>query len=115
MRLSRLDFSSAISTGRVLKRKERSIFVLDNPGGPRFAFEAENVTEAERLSRAPSLTCTLGTFLAARDKDFDESACLRVRAATATEASVYLDFAREFADMSGDVLFVYLSGQATGH
>jgi len=96
-----------------MKRKEIPVFVLDIMGRPEFAFEAGSMAEAEQLVSAPSFSRALSDFLVTRHEVHAERACLRPRAANAIEASFYRDFACEFADASGDVLFAHLCDEAS--
>ncbi|WP_146687357.1 hypothetical protein [Bradyrhizobium canariense] len=92
---------------------ERSIFVLEIADAPAFAFEAESCSQAAEVARSPWFTRALDKFYLRRRESWDwNRPPLRLRVATTTEATVYRDFACEFADALDCFLVTHLSDQA---
>jgi hypothetical protein len=86
---------------------EQTVFVIELPGSPAFAFEAKSRLHADELARSPWFTRALDEFCLRRNK---MGASMRsLRAATETEASIYQDFACEFASETNDFLVLHLS------
>ena len=92
-----------------MKCKESSIFVLDILGTPSFAFEAEDLAQAEAFVHAPWFAPSLGKFFAHKRKGWDANVPLRARVASEEEASIYRDFADEFSDVSGCLFIAHFS------
>jgi hypothetical protein len=87
-----------------VETNERSIFVLEIADTPAFAFEAESGSQAAEVARSPYFTEALDKFYSRRRESCDRNGPLHIRVATKTEASVYRDFACEFADALGCLL-----------
>jgi hypothetical protein len=86
---------------------EQTVFVIELPGSPAFAFEAKSRLHADELARSPWFTRALDEFCRRSDKT---GASIRsLRAATDTEASIYQDLASEFASETNDFLVAHLS------
>jgi hypothetical protein len=64
-----------------VKCKESSIFVLDILGTPSFAFEAEDLAQAEAFVHAPWFAPSLEKFFAHKRKGWDANVPLRARVA----------------------------------
>lgn len=92
-----------------MKCRERSIFVLDILGRPTFAFEAEDLAQAEAFVHAPWFASSLSEFFANKRKGWDKNIPLRTRVATEQEASIYRDIADEFTDLSGRLFIAHFS------
>jgi hypothetical protein len=97
-----------------MERSEPQIFVLDVIDKRAFAFEADSVAQAEELVRAPRFTAALDGFCSRKGEARTHASCL-TRPATEAEASIYRDFASEFADASGRILVAHLPGRLTEH
>jgi hypothetical protein len=86
-----------IPTSRsVLFGRRREIFVIDAPGAPILAFEADHLAHAEDLVRSGWLAPALQRFYAERLGTEAPSATLR--AATNSEMAQFRDQAEEFSD-----------------
>jgi hypothetical protein len=94
---------------RFPRNRRLPIFVLDVRDQAGFAFEAESLARAEEFARSPWFARAVGQFCARRRKALNSQSSLSVRAATASEALTYRNFADEFADRSDDVLVADLS------
>jgi hypothetical protein len=87
---------------------QRHIFVLDMRHDTAFAFEAENLAQAEGLMHAPWFARAISGFYAKARGCSDSTAC-RIRPATEREAATYRDYADEFADAWDRFLIAHLS------
>jgi hypothetical protein len=89
--------------------RQRHIFVLDIHHDAAFAFEAENLAQAEGLTHAPWFAGAIGGFYAKKRGRCDGSGARRIRVATEREAATYRDYADEFADAWDQFLIAHLS------
>ncbi len=89
--------------------RQRSIFILDIVGRAAFAFEADNLAQAEEFTRAPWFARVLGEFYANKRQGWDKNIPVRTRLATEPELSIYREFADELADQSDRFFIAHLS------
>ena len=92
-----------------MQQGQRSIFVLDVLDKADFAFEAESLAQARELSEAPWFVQAVSAFYSRKCRERTNGTVRRTRPATEAEASVYRDFADEFADRSDCFLIAHLS------
>jgi hypothetical protein len=92
----------------------RPVFVLDVLGRPRFAFEADTLAQAEELVGAPWFASALSRFWTRRGEEWNFKLGFCARTATRSEASIYQNFADEFAGDYSDSLFVQLDAAIGG-
>lgn len=75
----------------------RAVFALVHTSGQVYAFEAENVADAETIARAPCFMQSLTLFYGEHD-DRTDSLSRNVRAATNAETATYRSRLAEFAE-----------------
>jgi hypothetical protein len=76
------------------------------PGSPSFAFEAAHEAQAVTFANASWFTQALRDYRQSKLARLSPQVVApRIRPATQEETSVYREFAREFADMTGCFLF----------
>jgi hypothetical protein len=92
----------------VMAAKQISIFVLDVAKRESFAFEAEHASAAEDLIRSPWFVTALGDYCATKQVVCNTRA-LFPRAATATEAAVFVERASEFQEAVDRILVARLT------
>jgi hypothetical protein len=88
--------------------RQQQIFVLDLADGPAFAFEAESAVAAEALVSTPWFAQALDDFCARGCKTWGRNSPVRARAASETEALLYLERVAEFAEESGQLLMAHI-------
>jgi hypothetical protein len=88
-----------------MHRAPQPIFVVDIGNEANFAFEAENLAQAEVYARAPWFLRSLGQFFARHGRGCESGFAPRTRLASEAEASTYRALADEFSDTS-DCFFV---------
>jgi hypothetical protein len=87
-----------------------AIFVVELPGQRSLAFEAAHEAQAAAFADARWFTQALGDYLQSKPVGLSKrDLAPGIRHATIEEMSVYLDFAREFADMTDYLLFAPVS------
>jgi hypothetical protein len=89
-------------------RRERAIFVLDVLDKADFAFEADNLAQAEEYAQAPWLLRSVGQFFSQHGRGCDGTFTHRTRPATEAETSTYRALADEFSDTSDCFFVAYL-------
>jgi hypothetical protein len=88
--------------------RERAIFVLDVLDEADFAFEADNLAQAEEYAQAPWLQRSVGQFFSRHGRACQGGFASNARPASAAEASTYRALADEFAETSGYFFVAHL-------
>jgi hypothetical protein len=92
-----------------MQQGQRPIFVLDVLDKADFAFEAESLAQARELSQAPWFVQAVSAFYSRKCRERTNGTFRCTRPATETEASIYRDFADEFAEGADCFLIAHLS------
>jgi len=82
-------------------KRERAIFVLDVLDDAGFAFEADDLAQAEEYARASWFLRSVGRFFLRHGRACQGGFASRARPASETEAATYRRLADEFAETSG--------------
>jgi hypothetical protein len=90
--------------------KAKAVFVLDRPGAPPLAFEAQSWTEAASLAQSIWFNEAVGKFPAVKASSCTIQGEYRVRAATSIEADIYRQLCEEFDGPTRQLLVANLSG-----
>jgi hypothetical protein len=92
-----------------MRSRPLAIFVVELPGPLSLAFEAAHEAQAIAFAGAPWFSRALRDYLQSKPVRLSQPDFVpRIRPATEQETSVYREFAREFADMTGCFLFAPL-------
>jgi hypothetical protein len=92
-----------------MRSRPLAIFVVELPGPLSLAFEAAHEAQAIAFAGAPWFARALRDYLQSKPARLSQPDFVpRIRPATEQETSVYREFAREFADMTGCFLFAPL-------
>jgi hypothetical protein len=91
-----------------MRRHQPAIFVLGVPDEADFAFEADNLAQAEKYARAPWLHRSVSQFLFQHNRGCQAGFTACTRAASEAEAAAYRTLADEFAGTTGCFFVAYL-------
>jgi hypothetical protein len=90
--------------------KAKPVFVLDRPGAPALAFEAQSWTEAVSLAQSIWFNEAVEKFPTTKGSPCAIQGNYRVRAATSIETDIYRQLCEEFDGPTRQLLVANLSG-----
>ncbi|WP_024509250.1 hypothetical protein [Bradyrhizobium sp. ARR65] len=87
---------------------QRPIFVLDVDDEPRFAFEADCLSQAEEFSGAAWFARAIAEFYMSKREEWNDNPTSRTRSASDAELSLYREIAEEFSEHANCFFVVHL-------